>query len=73
MTRTYTIEVHRVLGAMDIDHDWCAYDDKTYCGEPTDPIGYGATPADAIVDLIWRIEEMCEELAPHKKIETTGK
>jgi hypothetical protein len=46
---------------MDIDHDWCAYDDQTYGGEPTDPIGYGRTPAAAIEDLIWRIDEMHEE------------
>ncbi len=35
--------------------DWSAIDDDTY--EPGDPIGYGATEAEAIADLMAQIEE----------------
>jgi len=62
MTRIYTIEVHRVLGSMDLDHDWCAYDDNTYGGESTDPIGYGRTPRAAVEDLMDQIDEMDENM-----------
>jgi len=37
--------------------DWTAVDDETYGGEPSDPIGYGATEAEAIADLKEQIEE----------------
>ncbi len=36
--------------------DWCAIDDDNYCGEDSDPIGYGPTKADAIADLMQQIE-----------------
>lgn len=39
--------------------DWSAVDDDTYDGAPDahSPIGHGATEADAIADLLERIEE----------------
>lgn len=37
--------------------DWEAIDDETYGGEPTDPIGRGATEAEAIADLLEQLEE----------------
>jgi hypothetical protein len=52
MTRIYKIDAHRNIGAMDADHEWCAYDDLTYCGEETDPVGYGRTPREAIENLL---------------------
>jgi hypothetical protein len=36
--------------------DWSAVTDN-YSGEPSDPIGYGRTEAEAIADLIYSIEE----------------
>lgn len=38
-------------------HDWSAIDDETYGGEPSDPIGYGATEIEAIRDLLNQLEE----------------
>lgn len=35
--------------------DWSAYDDRTYGGEPSDPLGHGATKAEAIADLMEQI------------------
>jgi hypothetical protein len=63
MTRIYMISVSRPVGAMDIEHDWCAFDDLTYCGESTDSIGYGRTPRAAIEDLMQQIDEMDAEFA----------
>lgn len=37
--------------------DWSAIDYDTYGGEPSDPIGYGKTEAEAIADLEGQIEE----------------
>ena len=37
--------------------DWTAYDDHTYGGEPGDAIGYGATEAEAVADLMIQIDE----------------
>ncbi len=41
--------------------DWSAVDDDTYDGAPDTsppcPIGYGATEADAIADLLTQIDE----------------
>jgi hypothetical protein len=36
------------------NHDWCAVDDDTYDGHGC-PIGYGATEAEAIKDLLEQI------------------
>lgn len=36
--------------------DWSAVDDQTYGGEPSDPIGYGATEQEAIAGLLEQIE-----------------
>jgi len=35
----------------DRQFDWSAIDDRTYGGEPSDPIGYGATEQEAIEAL----------------------
>jgi hypothetical protein len=32
-------------------YDWFAYDDETYGGEETDPVGFGETEDEAIADL----------------------
>lgn len=37
--------------------DWIAVDDETYGGEPSDPIGYGATEEEAIADLLEQLAE----------------
>lgn len=37
--------------------DWSAVDDNTYGGDPGDPIGRGATEAEAIADLLAQLEE----------------
>lgn len=37
--------------------DWSAIDEDTYNGDPTDPIGFGHTRAEAVQDLLERIEE----------------
>lgn len=41
--------------------DWCAVDDETYDGAPDsgtrNQIGYGATPEEAIADLLSILEE----------------
>lgn len=37
--------------------DWTAIDDETYGGEPSDPIGRGATEKEAIDDLLEQLEE----------------
>lgn len=58
MARAYKIEVHRIFGSMNLDHDWCAYDDLTFGGESTDPIGYGRTPRAAIEDFMDQIDEI---------------
>jgi hypothetical protein len=42
-------------------HDWLATDDETYGGEPSDPIGYGATEIEAIRDLLEKIEANLDE------------
>ena len=66
MPRIYMISVSRTVGAMDMDHDWCAFDDLTCCGEETDAIGYGRTPRAAIENLMEQIDEMNEEfINPH--------
>ena len=57
MIRIYELNVHRVIGAMDADHEWCAYDDLTYCGEETDAIGYGPTPKAALEELLEQLED----------------
>ncbi len=35
--------------------DWCAYDDAR--GADSSPYGWGATEAEAIADLEWKLEE----------------
>lgn len=35
----------------DRSHDWSAVDDSTYGGGENEPIGFGATEAEAIADL----------------------
>lgn len=40
--------------------DWAAIDADTYGGEPTDPIGWGATEQEAIDDLVWRLLDRME-------------
>lgn len=37
--------------------DWCAYDDKTYCGSESDVIGRGSTEQEAIDDLLEQLAE----------------
>lgn len=37
--------------------DWVAIDDETYDGQPSDPIGHGATEQEAIADLLEQLEE----------------
>ncbi len=37
--------------------DWCAWDDDTFSGEPTDLMGYGTTEAEAVADLKTKMEE----------------
>lgn len=37
---------------------WCAYDDRTYGGEQTDPIGWGETEQEAVADLMEQMEAM---------------
>ena len=32
--------------------DWSAYDGDTHSGEPNDPVGFGATPLEAIEDFL---------------------
>lgn len=39
------------------DHDWSAIDASTYSGDETDPMGFGATEAEAISDLTAQLEE----------------
>jgi hypothetical protein len=41
--------------------DWAAIDLATYGGEPTDPIGWGATEQEAIDELVWRLLELKDE------------
>jgi hypothetical protein len=41
--------------------DWCAVDDSTYGGEPSDPIGYGPTREAAILELI---NQFADDLFP---------
>lgn len=36
--------------------DWAAIDDRTYGGDPGDPIGRGATEQEAIEDLLEQME-----------------
>lgn len=36
--------------------DWTAVDDRTYGGDPGDPVGYGATEAAAVADLLEKLE-----------------
>lgn len=40
--------------------DWAAWDDSSYEGDPSDPLGYGACEADAIDDLLDQIAERME-------------
>jgi hypothetical protein len=47
----------RVDGPKPFPFDWEAWDDDTYTGEPGDPLGFGATEAEAIADLMVQIEE----------------
>lgn len=42
-------------------HDWSAYDDSTYGGEPNDCIGYGPTREAAILDLL---NQFADDLFP---------
>jgi hypothetical protein len=37
--------------------DWSAVDDDTYSGGETQPIGFGATEAEAIADLMSQLED----------------
>lgn len=41
----------------DRSFDWLAVDDDTYGGEPSDPIGFGATEREAIADLLTRLKK----------------
>ena len=56
MTTEYRIIVHAVLGSPHKSWDWCAVDDNTYDGQEDDPIGYGATPLEAIEVLFEQLE-----------------
>jgi hypothetical protein len=38
--------------------DWSAIDDSTYDGQESDPIGYGATEREAILNLLEMIEDI---------------
>ena len=42
-------------------HDWSAIDHSTYDGEPSQPVGYGATREAAILDLM---NQMADDLFP---------
>lgn len=54
MTR-YTIHVERIAPPIPVQsHDWCATLDGY---EPGDPIGYGATPGEAVDDLLVEQEQ----------------
>lgn len=37
------------------DHDWCAYDEDNY--EPGEPIGWGESEKDAILDYYAQVDE----------------
>lgn len=39
-------------------HDYAATDDDTYCGEEGDAIGYGASPVEAFLDLIYNTDSI---------------
>lgn len=39
------------------NHDWCAYDDNTYGGGPGQPVGWGTTEAEAVADLLEKLED----------------
>lgn len=36
--------------------DWSAYDDRTYGGEPGEPVGFGTTEQEAIEDLMGLVD-----------------
>ena len=56
MTTEYKIIVSFNVHAIHRSWDWCAVTDD-YDGQETDPIGYGATPLEAIEQLLERLED----------------
>jgi hypothetical protein len=56
MTTEYKIIVSFNVHAPHKSWDWCAVTDD-YDGQETDPIGYGATPREAVEALMEQLEE----------------
>lgn len=54
--REYTIKVYRNLFTYSPDHEWVAIDDNTYDGQETDPVGYGKTAREAVINLLDALE-----------------
>lgn len=44
----------------DRSRDWSAWDDATFSGEVSDPVGWGATEPEAIADLIEQLSERAQ-------------
>jgi hypothetical protein len=56
MTTTYKIVINFNFASPHPSWDWCAVTDD-YDGQETDPIGYGATPAEAVAILMEQLED----------------
>jgi hypothetical protein len=56
MTTEYIIIINFNFASPHKSWDWCAVTDD-YDGQETDPIGYGATPAEAVAILMEQLED----------------
>lgn len=56
MTTEYKIIVSYNVYSFHKSWDWCAVTDD-YDGQETDPIGYGATPREAVEILMEQLED----------------
>jgi hypothetical protein len=56
MTTNYKITINYNFASPHRSWDWCAVTDD-YDGQEDDPIGYGATPAEAVALLMEYLED----------------
>ena len=56
MTTKYKITINYNFASPHRSWDWCAVTDD-YDGQEDDPIGYGATPAEAVALLMKYLED----------------
>ena len=56
MTTNYKITINSNFASPHRSWDWCAVTDD-YDGQEDDPIGYGATPAEAVAILMEQLAD----------------